>query len=1051
MNRGLIDIIIERYRTVFLLFFLIIVAGFLSYLSIPKERSPDVQIPFIYTSVIHQGISPEDAERLIIKPLEKELKTIEGIKEMVAYAVEGRASVTLEFSPGFDSQKALLDVREKVDIAATELPEDSEEPVINEINLSRFPIVNVILIADMPERSLLTIAKRLRDEIEAIPEVLDVNIAGDREDVVEVIIDPMLMEGYQFSIEQIFQVFDRNNILIASGALNNEIGRYNIKVPGLLDGLGDINTVPLKVNNNAVVTAAEVSSIRRTYRDATGYARVNGMPAVVLEISKRSGENIIETIEKIKSTVTKASTLFPENVQIGYAQDESQAIFDIITDLQNNIIFAIILVLIIIIIFIGIKSSLLVSIAIPGSFLIGILVLATLDLTLNIVVLFSLILSVGMLVDSAIVICEYANRRIEEGASPKEAYATASKRMAWPIIASTLTTVVVFMPLLFWPGIIGQFMKYMPITIIATLSGSLLMALIFIPTIGAIVTKNKEAFPKTKYQYQKNETTHPFTEKYLSVLNQVIEHPAKFVGFIMTALVLIIILYKFWGHGTEFFPDTEPENALVNVYARGNLSIDEKDALVQQVEERILEHLSDEIRIVYSRSGSNGDNRGEQAEDFIGNIFVEFQNWRIRREAVDILLDVKKHTQDIPGIIVRTEQQDGGPSQDKPIKIQVASHYPELIEPMAKIIVDTMNLIEGFKDIEDTRPIPAIEWNIAIDRASAARLGTDILTVGNAIRLVTNGLIASTYRPNDTDDEVDVLVRYPENKRGLNELDNLKVTTSDGSLVPISSFVTREAKQQLGSIQRSDGYRVITITSDIKEGFLVQKLLQELQTEMSGIEIDPRILVRFKGDDADQKETGAFLSKAFILALFTMALILVTQFNSIYNMFIILSAVFLSTAGVLLGLLVTGQTFGVVMCGVGIIALSGIVVNNNIIFIDTYQTLRSEGIALKQALLITGKERLRPILLTSGTTILGLIPMVTGMNINFITREVTFGAPSTQWWNQLSTSIAGGLAFATILTLLFTPALLALGEHKLFERIKIAFSRIVLPLTKRQY
>lgn len=1028
-STSLIDRIIGRHRAVLLLLCLLIIAGFSAYLSIPKERSPDVQIPFIYVSVVHQGISPEDAERLIIKPLEKEMKSIDGVKEMTAYAVEGRASVTLEFSPGFDSQKALLDVREKVDIAGSFLPEDAEEPVINEINLSKFPIVNVILMGDMPERSLLTIAKRLQDEIEAIPEVLSVNLAGDREDVVEVIIDPMLMEGYQFSIADVFSVFDRNNILIASGALNDEIGRYNIKVPGLLEGIKDIDNVPLKVNRNAVVTAADVTNVRRTYRDATGYARVNGSSAMVLEVSKRPGENIIDTINNIKQTVKEAALLFPPNLQYAFAQDESQAIFDILTDLQNNIIFAILLVMIIIILYIGIKSSLLISIAIPGSFLIGILVLSFLDMTLNIVVLFSLILSVGMLVDSAIVVCEYASRMMQEGYSRKKSYAIASRRMVWPIIASTVTTVIVFLPLLFWPGIVGQFMKYMPITIIATLSGSLLMALVFIPTIGAVFGK-KEQTDQVIQQDHSDGEIHPFTEKYVRALKFILQHPGKFALTILAAMIGVIILYGKIGKGAEFFPAIEPENAKVNVYARGNLSIDEKDAMVQQVEAKILEHFSDEIAIVYARSGGTGDNRGNQAEDLIGSIFVEFQNWRIRRKASVILDEIKYYTQDIPGILIRTEESEQGPGQNKPIFIQVASYAPELLEPYVSKIVAAMESIDGFKDIEDTRPIPAIEWNIAIDRATAARFGTDTLTVGNTIKLVTNGLKASTYRPNDTDDEVDVLVRYPEDKRGLTALDNIRVTTANGDLVPISSFVERIAKPQLSSVLRADGYRVMNITSNIEEDVLAQDLLQSLQEKMKDIERDSRLFVQFKGDDEDQKETGAFLQNAFLLALFVMALILVTQFNSIYHMLIILSAVFLSTTGVLLGLLITNQAFGVVMCGVGIIALSGIVVNNNIIYIDTFRQLKNEGLSVTEAIVGTGMQRIRPILLTSVTTILGLIPMVTGMNINFITREVTFGAPSTQWWTQLSTSIAGGLAFATVLTLFFTPALLALVHRR---------------------
>ncbi|MEM7617519.1 MAG: efflux RND transporter permease subunit, partial [Pseudomonadota bacterium] len=490
----IIDSAINRSRTIWMIVMFILVAGIFSYVNIPKERSPDVQIPIIYISVTHHGISPEDAERLIIKPLEEELQSIEGIKEMTSYAIESKGSVTLEFYAGFDSDKALADVREKVDLARPEMPNDSEEPIISEVNLSKFPVVNVILLSDMPERSLLRIAKKLRDEIETLSEILDVNISGDREDIVEVIIDPAFMEGYEFSITEIFDIFDRNNILIASGVIDNEVGRYNIKVPGLLEGIQDINQVPLKVSGNSVVNTGDITEIRRAFRDANGYARVNGQSAIVLEVSKRTGENIIDTINKLKELIAEKKQYLPSNLQIIYAQDESKAIFDILVDLQNNIIFAIFLVMIIIIWFVGFKTSLLVSIAIPGSFLIAIFFLNLFGFTLNIVVLFSLILSVGMLVDSAIVVCEYASTRIAAGNSAVKSYSEAAKRMAWPIIVSTLTTVIVFMPLLFWPNIIGQFMKYMPITIIATLTSSMLMALIFIPTIGATLFKKNAGF-----------------------------------------------------------------------------------------------------------------------------------------------------------------------------------------------------------------------------------------------------------------------------------------------------------------------------------------------------------------------------------------------------------------------------------------------------------------------------------------------------------------------------------------------------------------------------
>ncbi|MEM7617672.1 MAG: efflux RND transporter permease subunit, partial [Pseudomonadota bacterium] len=520
-------------------------------------------------------------------------------------------------------------------------------------------------------------------------------------------------------------------------------------------------------------------------------------------------------------------------------------------------------------------------------------------------------------------------------------------------------------------------------------------------------------------------------QKYIKLLGNALNHPKKFIFIISTAMIFIITSYSMFNQGTEFFPEIEPENALVNVYARGNLSVTEKDNIVKQVEDIIINNFSEEIRIVYGKSGRQGGgaDSSQQAEDIIGSIFVEFADWRYRRKASILLEEIKLASNNLHGVIIRTEEAKAGPNQNKPIELQIASNFPDLIIPVARQIVGEMQQINGFNNIEDTVPIPAIEWNIKIDRATASRLGTDVLTVGNAISLVTNGIVASTYRPDDTDDEVDVLVRFPREFRHLGHLDNLRVM-GDNGLVPISYFIERKAQQNVSSISRAEGYRIINISSDVKDGFVAQRLLMQLQERIKAMDIDPNVLVLYKGDNEEQAETGNFLMSAFLIALFAMALILVTQFNSVKKMLIILSAVFLSTNGVLLGLLITGQTFGVVMCGVGIIALSGIVVNNNIILIDTFEQYKKQKMELKQAILQACQERLRPILLTSVTTILGLIPMVFGMNINFITREITFGAPSTQWWNQLSTTIAGGLAFATILTLFLTPCLLLLVERK---------------------
>lgn len=1031
-----IDACISRFRTVLMIFILLLVVGAYSYATIPKEEAPDIQIPIIYVSVVHQGISPEDAERMIIKPLERELKSIEGIKEIRSVASLGHASVTLEFYAGFNSNKALNDVREKVDIGKAELPEDSEEPVIREVNLSLFPIINIILTGDLPERTLINTARRLEDELETIPNVLDVTIAGEKEDTVEIIIHPKTLEAYGIRAEDIASVSGNYNKLVTAGTLRSETGSFQVKVPGLLENLQDILSLPLVETNASVITVGDVATIKKTYRDPENMARVNNKPSVVLEVSKRTGTNMIETIEQVKALMNIAQQSFPEHLQVIYAQDTSSNIMDMLRDLENNIILATILVLIVTLLAIGFSGSTLISTAIPGAFLIGIVFLQSMNMTVNIVVLFSLILSIGMLVDSAIIVCELANRKRFEGLSAKEAYSDAAKYMKWPIITSTATTLVVFMPLLFWPGIVGQFMQYMPITLIATLTGSMLMAIIFIPTFGAIFSRKRSSATSLNSDFitiSENgdlSTLRGIAGFYYRILTWVLTFPKSFVGIIIIALTCIIIGFTTFGAGTEFFPKVEPNNAIIYVQSRGNLSLEEKDKLTKHVEQRIISKLSDEIRVFYTRIGKSNDNGGNQApRDTIASIQVEFTHWTKRRKASEILNTVRSLTSDIPGIIVSISEEQSGPTQAKPIEVQVLSNDPENQYRYFNSLYAYIRSLDGLIDTETNLPTPAIEWQMDVDRIQASRFGANISNIGAFIQLVTNGLKASSYRPDDNDDEVDILARFPEQYRHLSRLDFITINTLSGP-VPISHFVTRQAKPTTDIIERVNGYRMLTVRSDVLENVNPNDKVNLIKTWLSDNPPPANIFIKFKGDDEEQQQTASFLGNAFLLALFCMALILVTQFNSVFAMLIILSAVFLSSGGVFLGLLITHQAFGIVMCGVGLISLSGIVVNNNIVFIDTFIKLLEQGQPVREAICRTGVQRLRPILLTSGTTVLGLIPMVFALNIDFITLDFTIGAPSSQWWQQLSVTIAGGLAFATILTLLFTPALLLLGYKR---------------------
>lgn len=1024
---SLISAAFKYNRTVMLLLIFLLIAGVRAYTTIPKEAEPDVAIPIIYVSMGHEGISPSDAERLLVRPMEKELQGITGVKEMRSTASEGHASVLLEFDAGFDSDTALADVRDKVDAAKSRLPEATDEPSVNEVNIALFPVLTISLSGPLPEPALLKIAKDLRDKLEGLPGVLEADIAGQREEVLEIIIDPIIMETYNVDFAAVYNLISLNNRLVAAGAIDTGAGRMVLKVPGVIEDLNDILTMPVKVEDDIVVTFGDVATIRRTYKDPVSFARLDGQPTLVLEISKRIGANIIDTIAAVREAVTEEQTLLPPNLKIGFHQDRSEQTRTMLGDLQNNVLTGIVLVMLVVTAALGLRSAALVGLAIPGSFLAGILVISSMGYTMNIIVLFSLILVVGMLVDGAIIVAELADRNIMSGMSRKEAFRASSTRMSWPIIASTATTLAVFFPLLFWPGLVGQFMRYLPITVIICLIAALFMALIFIPVLGSLIGRKPPAKPAEQYSADNPDIDNRkgVGGAYLSVLSLVLRYPLTTLLATIILTVATYMVYGAIGKGMEFFPDIEPEVMLVQVSARGDLSIFEKDTMVKEVEGRLLG--SDGVESVYTRTFSYA-NAENMPEDVIGVIQMELEDWDQRRKARKIQQEMKLATADIPGIRLEFKNQENGPDGGKPINIQVSSLSADKRSLAADYLIGQMNEVGGFANIEDNRPLPGIEWVLDVDRERAARYGADIALLGNSIQLITSGFKVADYRPDDTTDEVDIRVRYPMDERNLSQLDDIRVPTRNG-MVPITNFVEVKPAPKTGTIQRVDAGRVLTVQADMQEGFLADTQLKLLQQRLADGPVDPEVTISFKGEAEEMQETMIFLVTAFVSAIFLMVLILVTQFNSFYQAMLILSAVVFSTAGVLLGLIITAQPFGVVMCGMGIIALAGIVVNNNIVLIDTYNQFRSDGDPAYRAAMKTGAIRMRPVLLTAITTILGLMPMVLAMNINLIERDYAFGAPSTQWWTQLSSAIAGGLGFTTLLTLLLTPCLLVLGAN----------------------
>ncbi|MGB3503080.1 MAG: efflux RND transporter permease subunit [Mesorhizobium sp.] len=1004
----IVKIAIKNARLTLAVLVFLLIAGALAYQSVPKEAEPDVAIPIIYVSLAYQGISPEDSERLLLRPVETQLKSLKGLKEMRSAAFQGGGYVLVEFDPSTDLSDALIDVRNKVQDAKRDIPAGAEEPTVNEVNVSEFPVLVVTLSGDLPERVLTTAAKALRDKIEEVPGVLEGTIQGSREDLVEAIIDPVKLQSYGLNLEQIIQGMGASNSLVAAGNIEGTEGRYAIKVPALIETPEDVARLPVVAGPNAVVRVQDLATVRATYKDAETITRLDGKNAIAIEVKKRVGANIVETIDGAKAVADEFVKTAPPGMVVTYTQDKSVFVNQLLNDLQNHVLIAVILVFIVILYALSGRSSLLIGMAIPSSFLMGILLLTMMGFTINMIVLFSLILAVGMLVDDAIIVVEFAERRMTEGMPKEEAFELAAKRMAGPVIAATMTRIAAFSPLLFWPGIIGDFMKYLPITLIVTLAASMAYALIFAPTLGALfadVPEHEEP---------------PKDGVYMAVVKKAVHYPITAVMLTMALLGGGLWAYINYGNGVEFFPSVEPDYGLLYVHARGNLSLAEMDAATREAENRLLGWPG--VKSVYTRAGKSRGGGQDIPEDVVGVIQYEFVDWRERKPAHEILDDLRVTMAGIPGVDVEVRVPDAGPPTGKPIQVRLSAVDPAGLNDFAKRVAERVAQVPGAIDITDGNPPPGIDWALQIDRSKAAQYGISPLSVGVVVQLVTGGLKLTDYRPAGADDAVDIRLRLPEDRRTLAALDELRVVTSQGS-VPISNFVTRAPEQTVGILNRIDGKRTVTVQGNVASGFQVAVVQAEIAKAVAEM-AQPGIDWKLAGSSQDSEEAGAFLTNAFGAAIFLIFIVLLAQFNKFTSVFLVLTCVIMAVVGALLGMLATGQAFVIVMSGIGMIALAGVVVNNNIVLIDTYDRLRHEGWNKLDAVLQTCRERARPVVLTAMAAILGVLPIAFGLGLEIFHQETTINAPSTQWWIALSSAIVFGLSFATVLTLVVTPSML---------------------------
>ncbi len=1047
----LLEAAISRSRTTLLLLFMILLSGLLARCSIPVEGDPDISVPFFVITVVHEGISPEDAERLLVMPLEVELRQVEGIEEINAYASENAGTVMVQFDPDYDLDQALMDTREAVDRAKVEFPSTAEEPIIQEQSTSEFPIIQVNLVGDVPERMLYTLALDLRDLIEAQPDILSADLLGSREELLEAVIDPKKLETYGLSSEQIINSIARNNRLIPAGSLDNGEGRFAVKVPSVIENYSDIYDIPVKSDGDSVIALSDVAEVRRTFKDRTQYSRVDGKKTIALNIVKRANSNVIQAIANAKRVTETFRQKLPAKVDIFYSTDQAPYAESQVVELEGNILTALCLVMVIVVAAMGIRSGLIVGFGIPASFLFSLIFIYLLGYSFNFMVMFGMLLGLGMLIDGAIVVTEYADRKMIEGLASQDAYLAAAKRMFWPVTASIATTLAAFLPLMFWPGISGKFMRFLPVTVFTVLSGSLLYALVFGPAIGALIGRagNKDQNAQKKLDVM--EKGDPRDLQSLTGLYARVLGFATRYSLVTMAATLLILFSTFWaygkyGGGLIYFSQAESKFASVNIRARGNLSVDETNALVKEVEDQVLEiegiqHLSARTQLSGQLSRSGGSDR-------IGSMFIELYDEPLRRNsATEILEEIRERAATISGIQVEARAEEMGPPVGKDLNIELSSYNRDLLEPAVEKIVNYMRSeVDGLRDIDDTRALPGVEFKLNVDRAQAAIYGADVSQVGVAVQLVTNGVKVGEYRPDRADDGVDIRVRYPSESRGLLALDQLRINTTKG-LVPLSNFVSLEPIPNVDTIERHNGIPIKKVLADVAPEILADTKVKEIQAWVDSQEWPPGLNITFRGANEEQAESLAFVGVAFSLSLLLMFVLLVTQFNSFYQSTLILFAVILSTAGVLIGLLITGNPFSAILTGVGVVALAGIVVNNNIVLIDTYNKLRADNPEQDYVQLIvrTGAQRLRPVMLTTVTTVFGLLPLASNLSIDVINRTIVQGGQLSTLWVPLSQAIVSGLTFATLLTLVTTPAMLAIPHQ-----LKALAKRLPLPTVLRR-
>lgn len=1095
----LTDISVDNRTSVFILVGIIILIGIGAYANLPRESAPDISIPLVIVSTPYFGVSPEDIESLITQPLEKELNTISEVKKIASSSFEGYSIIRVEFESGYNIDEALQKVRDKVERGTSKLPSDVEKPEIIEINFSEFPILTYNISGSVGLVKLKEIAENIKDDIENIEGILDVKIAGGLEREIKVDVDMNRLINYNVRFDDIIAAIRDENKTIPGGSIDLDNSSFLVRVPGEFDKPYLIQDLIIKTDEGKPIYIRDVADVSYSFKDRTSFARVSETECVTMNISKRVGANIIDIADRVKEIISTAEKSFDGNVQFTLTVDASKDIKQSVRNLENNIFSGLVLVLFVLFAFLGVRNAFFVAIAIPLSMLISFAILSALGYTLNFVVLFSLILALGMLVDNAIVIVENIYKFLEEGGSLIDAAKKASAEVAWPITTSTLTTVIAFFPMLFWPGVVGDFMFYLPITVIITLSSSLFVALVINPVFASKFMKVEDPnhHPTTfvqKILHPFNKITHFFVDvmlpKILTVYSRFLvsaignernpEQPinkrnwfgllSTFALIILTfagvsnpkipnvivlvlsvlagigvifiyvnprlkvlastvlLLIIIILIYREFDHGVEFFPEIDPPRIFVNVESPTGTNIEMSNKIVQAIERNIRPFASMDVKEYVSNVGSsNNPFDGGSSTPNKSTIIVQFIDYELRsRPSLEIIEEIRKAIQNIPGAEIDIQKEQAGPPVGLPVNIEISGNDFSLLGKLAERVRENIADVPGVVDLKDDFDSGRPEVRVLINREKAALYEMNSSLVANNIRTAINGFTASKYRINE--DEYDITVRLSSDQRNnFDGLENMRINFNNKQgktySIPLSSIAEVKRDYGPGVIRRNNLNRVVTVTSNVEKGFNQNEVLKNVMAKLEGFDLPPDYKIAFTGQNEEQQKASEFLGRAFMIAFLGIFLVLVIQFNSLSQPLIIMSAVTISLIGVFIGLTLFGMPFGIIMTGIGVISLAGVVVNNNIVLIDYVNVLRRRGLSIRDSVIQAGMRRFRPVTLTAITTILGLIPLTFGFGFDLYSFSIQSGGTDSDFWRSMGVAVIFGLLFGTILTLIIVPVI----------------------------